>query len=178
MSEANDKQYAFNGIHVKIMGRNELEELSRHGFADGTYVISITDADAPLVRLTHKPAGILRMVFDDVGNDEFPISCHVMEDADAEDLAVIDLISNPITSSQGKQIAQFINDNLAKMNHLICQCEMGQSRSAAVAAAVIDSHADAPCDIFDDSRYWPNRLVYHTVLDAFGSSRASRHTDI
>lgn len=174
MSEAKNQSDAFNGIDVKVMGRDELEELSHHGFADGTYVISITDADAPLVSLAHRPVGILRMVFDDVGSDEFPISCHVMEDADAEDLAVIDLTSNPITPSQGEQIAQFVNDNLANMKHLICQCEMGQSRSAAVAAAVIDYHSGAPCGIFDDARYWPNRLVYHTVLDAFEGLRSTK----
>lgn len=173
-SKSKSQSYAFNGIDVKIMGREELEGLSSNGFADGTYVVSITDADAPLVCLTHRPAGILRMVFDDVGSEEFPISCHVMEDADAEDLAVIDLISNPITPSQGEQIAQFVSDNLVNMRHLICQCEMGQSRSAAVAAAIIDHHSGVPCGIFDDARYWPNRLVYHTVLDAFEGLRATK----
>lgn len=159
--------YAFNGVGVKIMGRNELEGLSRSGFADGTYVISIVDTDAPPVRFAHRPAGLLRMTFDDVGNDEHPIECHVMEDADEEDLAIIDLISNPIAPEQGARIARFIEDNLARMECLICQCEMGQSRSAAVAAAVVEHYTGVPSGIFDDHRYYPNRLVYSTVRDAF-----------
>lgn len=167
MHEVKAPAYSFNDIDVRIMGRDELEELSRNGFAGGTYAISITDVDAPLVSLTYRPAGILRLVFDDVGDDEFPISCHVMDDADEEDLAAIELISNPMTPSHGTQIAQFISDNLANMKQLICQCEMGQSRSAAVAAAIIEHYTGAPNSIFEDKRYWPNRLVHHTVLKAF-----------
>ena len=173
MHETKMPKYSFNNIDVKVMGREELEEISRKGFAEGTYVISITDDDAPLVSLESRPAGTLRMVFDDVGDYEFPISCHVMEDADEEDLAVIDLISNPITPKHGEQIAHFIESNLANMKHLICQCEMGQSRSAAVAAAVIEHYTGAPSDIFNDDRYWPNRLVHHTVLKAFEENQDS-----
>lgn len=161
------KTYAFNGVGVKIMGRNELEELSRLGFVDGTYVISIVDTDAPLVKIAKRPEGMLRLTFDDVGNDEHPISCHVMDDADEEDLEIIELISNPITEEQGDSIANFVDGNLANMEYLICQCEMGQSRSAAVASAVIEHYTGAPSGIFDDNRYYPNRLVHSTVLDAF-----------
>lgn len=65
-----------------------------------------------------------------------------------------------------KIMGRFVNDNLADMEYLICQCEMGQSRSAAVAAAVMEHYTGLPSDIFADDRYYPNRLVYATVLDA------------
>ena len=154
------RTYAFDGVGVKIMGRNELEALSRKGFTEGTYVISIVDTDAPLVRLAKKPAGTLRLMFDDVSGREDPLSCQVMADVDNENPA------SPITPFQGRRIARFIDENRPHMEYLICQCEMGQSRSAAVAAAAIEHYTGLRSGIFDDKRYYPNRLVYRTVLDA------------
>ena len=49
---------------------------------------------------------------------------------------------------------------------IICQCEYGQSRSAACAAAILQFFCKRGIDVFADYRYYPNQLVYHKVLDA------------
>lgn len=67
-----------------------------------------------------------------------------------------------------ERIADFVNSTLPNMQHLICQCEMGQSHSGVAVAAVIEHYTDIPSGIFDDNRYYPNDLVYNTVLEAFG----------
>lgn len=56
----------------------------------------------------------------------------------------------------------------AKKDHLnmICQCEYGQSRSAACAAAIREYFCGDGIQIFADYRYYPNQVVYHKVFDA------------
>lgn len=61
---------------------------------------------------------------------------------------------------EAEQVAEFVESNLANMEYLICQCEMRQSRSAAVAAAIIEDYTGIPPGIFDDIRCHPNELVY------------------
>lgn len=169
--EVGGENLCFEGVGVSVLGRNELEALSQQRFEPGTYVISITDTDAPLVRLQHQPQAILRLTFDDVGDEEYPIGCHVMEDADSEDEDVIALISSCITDEQAAHIATFVQTNLANMEYLIVSCEMGQSRSAAVAAAIVEHYTNRPCAIYNDKRFYPNELVYHKVKDAMNSGQ-------
>ena len=47
---------------------------------------------------------------------------------------------------------------------LICQCEYGQSRSAGVAAAVMEYYYSKGIHIFADVRYYPNKLVFRKLL--------------
>jgi hypothetical protein len=49
---------------------------------------------------------------------------------------------------------------------VICQCDFGQSRSAACAAAILQHFEGRGIDIFADYRYYPNQLVYHKIFDA------------
>ena len=57
---------------------------------------------------------------------------------------------------------------VAKANgrDIICQCDYGQSRSAACAAAILQHFEGRGIDIFADYRYYPNQLVYHKIFDA------------
>jgi len=47
---------------------------------------------------------------------------------------------------------------------LICQCEAGISRSAAVCAALLKIDGLDNSHIFNSDRYFPNELVYETML--------------
>ena len=49
---------------------------------------------------------------------------------------------------------------------LICQCEYGQSRSAGVAAAIIEFTTGGGIRIFADDRYYPNKFVFRKVYNA------------
>ena len=49
---------------------------------------------------------------------------------------------------------------------IICQCEYGQSRSAACAAAIIEYYEKNGISVFADYRYYPNQLIFNKLLDA------------
>ena len=49
---------------------------------------------------------------------------------------------------------------------ILCQCEYGQSRSAACAAAILEYFDATGISVFADYRYYPNQVVYHKVMDA------------
>ena len=49
---------------------------------------------------------------------------------------------------------------------IICQCEYGQSRSAACAAAIRQYFHKDGIEIFADYRYYPNQMIYHKVSEA------------
>ena len=49
---------------------------------------------------------------------------------------------------------------------IICQCDYGQSRSAACAAAILEHFERNGISIFADYRYYPNQLVFNKVLKA------------
>ena len=53
-----------------------------------------------------------------------------------------------------------------EINTLICQCEHGQSRSAAVAAAILEFRSRRGIDVFSNDNYFPNKVVYRRVLAA------------
>ncbi len=63
-------------------------------------------------------------------------------------------------------VAEFIYGAKADGLDIVCQCEYGQSRSAACAAAILQHFSRRGIDVFADYRYYPNQLVYHKVFDA------------
>lgn len=68
--------------------------------------------------------------------------------------------------AEADEVASFIllaaHDGLS----IICQCEYGQSRSAACAAAIRQFFNGDGIEIFADYRYYPNQMIYHKVFDA------------
>lgn len=68
--------------------------------------------------------------------------------------------------AEADELAEFIDNALSDGYDLICQCDFGQSRSAACAAAILQYYSGCGIDIFTDYRYYPNQLVYHKVFDA------------
>lgn len=68
--------------------------------------------------------------------------------------------------AEADELAEFIENALSDGYDLICQCDFGQSRSAACAAAILQHYSGCGIDIFADYRYYPNQLVYHKVFDA------------
>ena len=69
------------------------------------------------------------------------------------------------------EVAERVYDAYENNLEIICQCEYGQSRSAACAAAIREHFFKDGITIFSDYRYCPNQLVYHKVLDALESCK-------
>lgn len=70
-------------------------------------------------------------------------------------------------------LAEFIRKAVADGLDIICQCDYGQSRSAACAAAILQYYEGLGIDIFTDYRYYPNQLVYHKVFDSLKESSST-----
>jgi hypothetical protein len=67
---------------------------------------------------------------------------------------------------EANALAKFIYEAKDRGMNIICQCDFGQSRSAACAAAILQHFEGRGIDIFADYRYYPNQLVYHKIFDA------------
>lgn len=67
---------------------------------------------------------------------------------------------------EADELAKFIYIAKDEGRDIICQCDFGQSRSAACAAAILQHFEGRGIDIFADYRYYPNQLVYHKIFDA------------
>ena len=65
-----------------------------------------------------------------------------------------------------KELAAFIEKAAADGMDIICQCDYGQSRSAACAAAISEHFFGTGIRIFADYRYYPNQLVFNKIYEA------------
>ena len=72
---------------------------------------------------------------------------------------------------EADDLAEFILQAEAEGMSILCQCEYGQSRSAACAAAIRQFFHKDGIEIFADYRYYPNQMIYHKVIDALERTR-------
>ena len=150
-------------MEVAIFNREQIETLSQGGFAAHTALISITDAGWQFADLKNKPEFLLQLAFDDVDNDVFVDELGRTPTADER--RQIEAKYYMLTDEQAGEMASFFLSVKDKADLLICQCEHGQSRSAAVAAAVLEYQNKSGIDIFADDNYYPNKMVFKKVLD-------------
>lgn len=132
-------------VQLYIKSRDLIEGIAELPFPESTALISITDVGYDFAELKNKPAELLQLKFDDVDVDE-PI--------------------NIITDEQAKEIAEFYHRISRTAKVLICQCEHGQGRSAAIAAAIKEYTEGNGIEIFADDRYFPNKVAFRKVLKA------------
>jgi predicted protein tyrosine phosphatase len=128
--------------------------LSRFDVATATpsmpyVVISITDPERPEAVIAESPnrRAVLRMCFHDKSGARPAVARKV-----------------PMTREDAQAIISFVRAHLAGVQLIVCQCEAGISRSAAVAAAL--SRILQGEDHFFFEHYAPNDWVYHTLLGA------------
>jgi predicted protein tyrosine phosphatase len=129
---------------MKVLIRNR-ETIEECHFSKNTALISITDVGYEFAELKNKPGELLQLKFDDVDFDE-PI--------------------NIITNKQAKEIAEFYHRVSKTAKIIICQCEHGQGKSAAIAAAIKEYTEGNGIEIFANYRYYPNKVVFRKVLKA------------
>lgn len=137
-------------LDIQIKSRNEIEKMT---FAPRTALISITDYGFDFAELRNKPNYLLQLAFDDVSMDE-------LEDLTEEEMEKYHML----TDEQAKQIVEFYHNIHNKVDILICQCEHGQSRSAAIASAIMEYRSGNGLDVFIDDRYYPNKTIFKKVF--------------
>lgn len=149
-------------MKILIKSRYDIEKIASKPFEQKTALISITDYDWTFVQLKNKPDYLLQLAFDDIDNDVF-------EDELCRQPTEVERINienkyHMMTDGQARQISEFYNDVRDKVDILICQCEHGQSRSAAIAAAILEYSCRKGISVFAHDKYYPNKMVFKKVL--------------
>ena len=161
-------------MKVQIMSREALTELARKSFAQNTAVISITDSEADDVHLENQPYRLLRLKFDDVSDEIFEEL--LGRKPSVREMHQLAHRFRMMSNGQAEEMADFVLD-LQEEDTLICQCEYGQSRSAAVAAAVLEYRSRKGIHVFADSHYYPNKYVFRKLLSALRTRDIRGSTD-
>lgn len=124
----------------------ELLGFARLGMPRGMAMISIMDHARDCATRFPVPR-VLRLCFDDAVDRSY--------------------WQNLITREQAEAVRDFVRALSDEVELLIVHCTEGVSRSAAVAAAILEAHGADAGWIWHDSRYRPNPLVYRLVREAF-----------
>ena len=151
-------------MQIEIYSYDSIEMRAKIKFKSNTYLISIGDTDANPPTLLYTPEKSLRLIFDDINKDML-IDILGYYPTDSE-IRAYEGYFRFFNDGQARRIAEFVWRNQNRIDVLICQCEQGQSRSAACAAAVAEFLYGTGEAIFADERYSPNMLVYQKVLEA------------
>ncbi len=158
-------------MNVVIMNRQSIEKRGRLPFPETTAVISITDVDYFFAELENEPKHRLKLAFDDVDGDVF--LDELSTGSTKEERDALRRKYHMFSDEQAYQIAAFYWKLITcGVDTLIVQCEHGQSRSAAVAAAIREFEDKEGISIFADDRYWPNKVVFRKTLKALRSNIA------
>lgn len=141
-----DRIYVGPKIAFWVLGRYHAERVTPQ---EPYIVISVTDPQAAEVALPASPLclDILRLRFHDKGNRVGALGGRV-------------IIGEP----EALSIIAFAEKHLADAKVVVCQCEAGLSRSAAIAAAL--SRIVQQEDRFFFQRFAPNTWVYETILES------------
>ena len=142
---------------IDICSRKTAEALLENGFPENTAVISFYDPPSKRMKDVLPPVD-----YKDNADRVFYVQVH---DIDLEILPDYGLTVDTYLP-EADRLADFIrkahNDGL----DILCQCEYGQSRSAACAAAILEHYCKNGISVFADYRYYPNQLVYNKIKNA------------
>ena len=143
-------------MKVEIYSRKAIKDLMDKGFSQNVAVISFYTPN-------NKREGIQGPVdYRGLCKNVFYVC---IPDIDIEILAEYGYTYESYLA-QADDLANFIREAKANNLDIICQCDYGQSRSAACAAAILQHFEGRGIDIFADYRYYPNQLVYHKIFDS------------
>lgn len=161
-------------IRILTFNRMHLQLLALKQFEPNVAVISITDHEAPLVHFVNEPKYLLRTSFNDVGFDEFWDSNTTLN---PEEKDLFEKKYHVISTNQAKEIAAFYHEIITNnVDTIICQCEHGVSRSAAVKAAILEYEAQRGIEVFANKHLSPSKTVFKRVLKALIAKRATHET--
>ena len=151
-------------MKIRILSREGIEKLAQKQFPVKTAVISIADYCYEPADLKYQPDYLLQLAFDDVDADVF--ADELGKDFAPEDRLAVEAKYHMLSDEQAQKIAEFYRSVRDHVEVLICQCEHGQSRSAAVAAAILEFRSRRGVDVFSNDNYYPNKVVFRRVLAA------------
>ena len=151
-------------MKIKIMSKCGIEKYAEHPMSEKTAIISITDFGCEFAFLKNAPDFLHKVSFDDIDNDV--MLDELGKNATDEEKKRIETKYNMFSDEQARDVAEFYFSICDKVDCLICQCEHGQSRSAAMAAAILEFRSHKGIMVFADDRYYPNKVVFRKNLNA------------
>lgn len=143
-------------MNISIYSRNEIERLIEGEFPKDTAVISFYTppgqyaSGESVVDYKGKPEKLFQLAIQDIDLEEL------------EDFG----LTYDTYFTEVDELAEYIYEIFDTGLNIICQCEYGQSRSAACAAAILEYFEKNGISIFRDYRYYPNKLVFNKIYDA------------
>ena len=143
-------------MKVEIYSRAAVGELIENGFPERTVVISFFSP-----RKTRRDEDI-RVSYAGVCEDVVYVAIHDIDIERLDDYGY----TYETYFSNADEAARLVYDAYRNGYEVICQCDFGQSRSAACAAAILEHFEHRGIDVFADYRYYPNQLVFNKMLDA------------
>lgn len=143
-------------MKISIYSRSNIEKLIEGDFPEKTVVISFYD-----------PVGIR-------SDNEQPVDykgkAEMLFQVAVYDIDITVLKDYGLTYDtylpEADKLAEFIKNAYDNGLDIICQCQYGQSRSAACAAAIEEYYNKNGISIFADYRYYPNQVEYHKIFEA------------
>lgn len=155
-------------MKILIKSRKDIERMSQTPFPEHTALISIADVGDDFATLANRPEHILQIAFNDVDNDVF--ADELGRAPTEEERVEIEEKYQMFSDKQACQVAEFYHSVKDTAEVIICQCEHGQSRSAAVAAAILEFRSRKGIRIFAHDNYYPNKVVFRKVLNALADT--------
>ena len=153
-------------MEVNICSRKSAEELMQTGFPSNTAVVSFYDPPSSSRRGSLAPVD-----YSGKASRVFQVAIH---DIDFSVLPTYNLTYDTYFP-EASDLAEFIYAATSDGLDIICQCEYGQSRSAACAAAILEHFYKTGISVFADYRYYPNQVVYHKVFDALENFKGNQN---
>lgn len=152
-------------MNVSIYSRKAIEQLIANGFPDNVAVISFYDPKTGNRIDNQNPV--------DYKNKCSQIFYVCIHDIDIEILEDYGLTFETYFP-EVCELAEFIIKAEKAGLDIICQCEYGQSRSAACAAAILEYFYHNGISIFAAYCYYPNQLIFNKLLNALKSYEKSK----
>lgn len=141
-------------MNVQIYSRKKIETIIAEGkFPQNTAVISFYGSITTPPDLVNYSGACERVMYIELDDLEFD---------ELEEIGY----SYDTFFPEADEAARFIIDINNKAMDIICECEYGQSRSAGCAAAILEDFFHNGISVFADPKYYPNKVVYHKLLDA------------
>lgn len=128
-------------MNIKILSKAEAVKMSYTDFDGRKNIISISDLYENKVELNCENVfikAVLYLSFEDV--------------SEADDGAM--------TAEDDAKIRDFVQCRQNKVDTIWVQCEMGVSRSAGIAAALMEYFGEDMTALFESDTYCPNMLCY------------------
>ena len=155
-------------MKIEICSREAMEKRLQEGPLKNTAVISFFDPPS-----SRTPENYAPIDYTDMCDIVFSVGVH---DIDIEILPEYGLTIDTYLP-EADALAKFIKLACTDNMDIICQCEYGQSRSAACAAAIREYYYNDGISIFADYRYYPNQLIFNKVLDALHETDIKEESD-